>query len=64
MTTKEFLLDLRQRPSSIAECQHSEAGSTPWREGWNEGRVSTLQIFPGNEHASQCGMGEARYLCF
>src|SRR6266849_3320379 len=64
MTTKKFALNLRQGSCSITECQHGQTGRAPWREGWNKGRVSTLQIFPGNEHAFQRGMGKAKQLCF
>ena len=64
MMTKKLTFDLRQRSYSVAERQHAQTGFTPRREGWHEGRVSALQIFPGNEHAFQCGMGNAMVFCF
>ena len=60
---QQFTLDLCQRSCSVAERQHSLTGRAPRREGWHEGWVRALQIFPGNEHAFQRGMGKPKSLC-
>lgn len=62
MAAKEFLFNLRERPSAVAQGEDGQTGCAPGRERGNGGWIRAPQVFSGDEHSLECGMGKANGL--